>query len=125
MVPKIKFVLNEPRNPKNIGASARGMANFGFRQLAVVNPYVEAWRETRAAVNAFEVVAKAKKHASLKSAVRSANLVIGTCAAARRASVAQWIGLERLRTLVHDAARAKQSVALVFGSERSGLSNED
>jgi tRNA/rRNA methyltransferase len=125
MVPKIKFVLNAPRNPKNIGASARGMANFGFRQLAVVNPYAVAWRETRAAVNAGEVVEKAKKFDSLKAAIRSAHVVIGTSAASRRAAVALWIGLDQLRTIVHDAAQTKKSVALVFGSERSGLSNED
>ena len=50
--PRIRFVLVRPRNPKNIGAAARGMANFGFRDLAVVKPYSPAWRETRSAVSA-------------------------------------------------------------------------
>jgi tRNA/rRNA methyltransferase len=125
MVPRIKFVLNEPRNPKNIGASARGMANFGFRNLAVVNPYGPAWRETRSAVAAFEVVEKAKKFASLKAAIRSSHLVIGSSASTRRSEVAKWIGLEQARDLVHAAAGDKKSVAMVFGSERSGLSNAD
>jgi tRNA/rRNA methyltransferase len=125
MTPKIKFILNAPRNPKNIGAAARGMANFGFRELAVVNPYAEAWRETRSAVYAFEVVQKAKKFASLKAAIRSAHVVIGSSAGSRRAVVTRWIGLEELRTIVHDAVAANKSVAMVFGSERSGLSNED
>lgn len=125
MPAKIKFILNAPRNPKNIGASARGMANFGFRNLAVVNPYVVAWRETRSAVNAGAVVEKAKKFNSLKDAIRSMHLVIGTSAGSRRNNDTRWIGLEQLRALVHENAKAKKSVALVFGSERSGLSNED
>ncbi len=115
MVPKIKFILNSPRNPKNIGASARGMANFGFRNLVVVNPYAVAWRETRAAVNAGAVVEKAKKFDSLKAAIRSTHVVIGTSAGSRRAAVAKWIGLDQLREIVHEAARAKKSVALVLG----------
>jgi TrmH family RNA methyltransferase len=121
----VSFVLNEPRNPKNIGASARGMANFGFRDLAVVNPYALAWRETRSAVNASAVVEKAKKFTSLKKALRSAHLVIGTSAGSRRAAEVRWIGLEELQDLVHAHAAAGKRVAIVFGSERSGLSNED
>jgi len=125
MPARIKFILNEPRNPKNIGASARGMANFGFRDLAVVNPYAAAWRETRSAVAAGPVVEKAKKYASLRAAIRRQHVVIGTSAGYRRKEVRRWIGLEELRTIVDASVKAKKSVALIFGSERSGLSNED
>lgn len=122
----IKFVLVEPRNPKNIGASARGMANFGFRHLSVVNPYSVAWRETRSAVTAGPVVEQAKKFKSLKAALGRSHLVIGTSAGSRRGSdTALWIGLEELQTLVRANEKAKKNIALVFGSERSGLSNED
>ncbi len=125
MPARIKFVLNEPRNPKNIGAAARGMANFGFRSLAVVKPYSKAWRETRSAVKAAPVVEKAKKYATLKAALRGSHLVIGTSAGSRRTLPEQWIGLEELAQLVSQNARARKGVALLFGSERSGLSNED
>ena len=80
----IQFVLHRPRNPKNIGAAARGMANFGFRELAVVAPYAKAWRETRAAVQAGPVVESAKKFKTLKEAVLSSHVVIGTSAGSRR-----------------------------------------
>lgn len=122
---KIRFVLNAPRNPKNIGASARGMANFGFRDLAVVAPYEVAWRETRSAVNAAPVVKKAKKYATLKAALRGAHVVIGTSAGSRRNAKSRWIGLEELRALARESLGAGRSVAVVFGSERSGLSNDD
>lgn len=125
MSQNIKFVLNQPRNPKNIGASARGMANFGFRHLAVVNPYAAAWRETQAAVNAAPVVKRARKFKTLKEAIRSCHTVIGTSAGSRRNLSAQWIGLEALREIVHTARQANKRIAIVFGSERSGLSNQD
>jgi tRNA/rRNA methyltransferase len=122
---KIKFILNSPRNPKNIGAAARGMANFGFRRLIVVNPYQVAWRETRSAVNASAVVEKAKKITSLKKAIRGIHLVIGTSAGSRRKESARWIGLEQFKNLIQANDAANKSSAVIFGSERSGLSNDD
>lgn len=126
MPSKTTFVLNEPRNPKNIGASARGMANFGFRNLVVVNPYSVAWRETRSAVRASAVVEKAKKYKTLKAALRSSHVVVGTSAGSRRsAQAATWIGLDELRALSKETNQKRRSLAIVFGSERSGLSNDD
>lgn len=121
----VRFILNRPRNPNNIGAAARGMANFGFRHLAVVNPYSVAWRETRAAVHAHEVVAKAKKFKTIKAAIARCHLIIGTSAASRRGSGGKWIGPEELRKLVLGGIKKKKSIAILFGSENSGLSNED
>lgn len=120
---KIRFVLNRPRNPKNIGAAARGMANFGFRDLAVVKPYAPIWRETRSAVRASDVIKKAKRFNSLKAALKSSHLVIGTSAGSRRGAGGQWIGPDELKKILWESSR--KSVALLFGSEKSGLSNED
>jgi len=101
------------------------MANFGFRELAVVQPYAVAWREVRAAVHAHEVVENAEKFDSLKSALRSSHVVIGTSAGSRRRTGDRWIGLHELHGLVQKCAGARRSVALVFGSEKTGLTNED
>ena len=49
---RIEVVLVSPRNPLNIGAAARAMANFGFARLAVVAPYEAHWREAKSAVGA-------------------------------------------------------------------------
>ena len=70
-------------------------------------------------------VDKAKKYDSLKKALRGTHLVIGTSAGSRRTLPSQWIGLEDLGPLVRKHVAAKKSVALLFGSERSGLSNDD
>ncbi len=122
---KIKFILNRPRNPINIGAAARGMANYGFRELVVVEPYAPIWREVRSAVGAHDVVKKAKKMMSLKKALGFAHVVIGTSAGSRRGPGGKWIGPEEARALVEGARKKRRSVAVVFGSEKSGLSNED
>lgn len=122
---KIKFVLNRPRNPKNIGAAARGMANFGFRDLAVVNPYAPIWRETRSAVRASDVVKKARKFKTLSGALRECHVVIGTSAGSRRGPGGRWIGPTGLRKIVGESRQRRKSVAILFGSEKSGLSNED
>ena len=43
---RIKIILSRPRNPDNIGAAARAMANFGLEELALAAPHLPAWRET-------------------------------------------------------------------------------
>ena len=58
---RIDIVLVSPRNPLNIGAVARAMANFGFTRLTVVTPYEPHWREARSAVGAPELLQNAKE----------------------------------------------------------------
>ena len=59
---RIDVVLVSPRNPLNIGAAARAMANFGFSRLTVVAPYEPHWREAKSAVGAEELLQNARKH---------------------------------------------------------------
>ena len=54
----MRVVLVSTRNPLNIGAAARAMANFGFSRLRVVNPYDVAFREARSAVGAAPLLQK-------------------------------------------------------------------
>src|SRR5665213_4548944 len=75
---RVDVVLVSPRNPLNIGAAARAMANFGFSRLAVVAPYEEHWREARSAVGAPELLQNAKETESLAEAVSNCTLVVGT-----------------------------------------------
>jgi len=118
-----RFVLVRPRNPLNIGAAARAMANFGFRELMVVSPYGPVWQETRSAVGAEDVVTSARAVDGLVDAVADAPLVVGTTAGSRR-------NLDRDLILLPDfpawlrRRHARGLVALLFGSEKTGLSNE-
>ncbi len=75
---RINVVLVSPRNPLNIGAAARAMANFGFRRLTVTAAYAPHWREARSAVGAPELLAAAVETETLGEAVAACTLVVGT-----------------------------------------------
>ena len=72
------------RNPLNIGASARAMANFGFSRLRVVNPYDVAFREARSAVGAAPLLQAAEEFRSVADAVADCELVVGTTSVGHR-----------------------------------------
>ncbi|HVB85214.1 MAG TPA: RNA methyltransferase [Candidatus Dormibacteraeota bacterium] len=121
---RLSVVLVSTRNPLNIGAAARAMSNFGFHDLRVVHPYDAAFREARSAVGASALLASAQEHSDVASAVADATLVVGTTAV-------------RHRHLHHTVRRSEEGakricrrlrtdrVALLFGSEKFGLSNDD
>jgi TrmH family RNA methyltransferase len=112
------------RNPLNIGAAARAMANFGFRRLGVVAPYDVAFREARSAVGAAPLLARAEEFSTVGEAVADCTLVVGTTSAGHRELQHPLRRLEYGARLI--ARRLPQSpVALLFGSEKFGLSNED
>lgn len=118
-------VLVCPRNPLNIGAAARALSNFGVRRLRLVNPYAVAFREARSAVGAQDLLQAAKEFPTLGEAVADCRLVVGTTTARNRALQ------QPVRRLDQRAGKAirdymtKGRVALLFGSEKFGLSNED
>ena len=121
---RLTIVLVSPRNPLNVGAAARAMSNFGFSRLRVVNPYEVAFREARSAVGASSVLHRAEEYASVPEAVADCTLVIGTTAARRRELQHTLRSLPDGAPLIR--SRMKSScVALLFGSEKRGLSNKD
>jgi TrmH family RNA methyltransferase len=122
---RLDVVLVAPRNPLNIGAAARAMANFGFSQLCVVAPYAEHWREARSAVGAPELLQGAKESATLADAVAKFTLVIGTGSLTHRIPEQESISLPVLAPRVRSELERGGRVALVFGSEKRGLSRED
>jgi TrmH family RNA methyltransferase len=122
---RIGVVLVSPRNPLNIGAAARAMANFGFARLTVAAPYAPHWREARSAVGAPELLAAATETASLASAVADCTLVAGTATLTHRKPEQTVVSLPALSPLVRDELERGGSVALVFGPEKHGLTRED
>jgi TrmH family RNA methyltransferase len=117
-------VLVRPRNPLNIGAVARAMSNFGASHLRLVNPYSVAFREARSAVGAKELLKEAEEFGSLANAVADCKLVIGTTAARNRALQHPVRRLDQTGKTIHKQLRAGR-VALLFGSEKIGLTNDD
>src|SRR5271166_5376699 len=117
-------VLVATRNPLNLGAAARAMSNFGVEHLRVVNPYEVAFREARSAVGASALLANAEEHKSVAEAVADCTLVAGTTAVRHRELQHPLRRLEQGARLIRKQL-ASGRVALLFGSEKVGLSNQD
>ena len=100
------------------------MSNFGFSCLRVVNPYEPSFREARSAVGASSILTSAEAYKSVAEAVADCALVVGTTAGINRE-------LHHPLRLLADGGRlirkrlASGRVALLFGSEKRGLSNRD
>ena len=122
---RLYVVLVSTRNPLNIGAAARAMSNLGFLRLRVVNPYEASFREARSAVGAAPLLTKAEQYSSVAEAVADCSLVIGTTAVSKRALHHPLQLLKDATPLVLKRLRAGGRVALLFGSEKRGLSNDD
>jgi tRNA/rRNA methyltransferase len=122
---RIEVVLVSPRNPLNIGAAARAMANFGFARLAVVAPYAPPWREARSAVGAPELLEAAAETATLAEAVSGCALVVGTGTLTYRKPEQPVVPLPDLAPFVLRELARGSRVAVVFGPENHGLSRQD
>jgi tRNA/rRNA methyltransferase len=120
----LHVVLVAARNPLNIGAAARAMSNFGFRHMRVVNSYQVAFREARSAVNASELLANAEEYTTVAEAIADCKLVVGTTAGHRRELNHPLRVLKEGSRIIRKSFQSKP-VALLFGSERFGLSNDD
>ena len=119
------IVLVSPRNPLNIGAAARAMANFGFSRLSVVAPFEAHWREARSAVGAPELLASAQQHPTLANAIASCTLVIGTGTLTYRKPEQRVVSLPDLPPLIQSELAQSGRIALVFGPEKHGLTRND
>jgi TrmH family RNA methyltransferase len=121
---RLRIVLVDARNPLNIGAAARAMSNFGFQHLRVVNPYDVAFQDARSAVGAAEVLARAEKFETVAEAVADCSLVVGTTAVGHRDLQHSLHRLEAGAPLIRSHL-VSGNCALLFGSEKFGLSNRD
>jgi tRNA/rRNA methyltransferase len=119
----VRIVLVRPRNPLNLLAACRAAANFGFCDVVVVAPHEPVWEEARAAVGAERWLKQTRRTASLPEAIEDRNWVLGTsCLARRRLDPSHVLPLDQLTARV---ARGRDRIAVLFGSEKRGLSNHD
>jgi TrmH family RNA methyltransferase len=120
----LSFVLVEPKEPGNIGASARAIKNMGFRNLCLVNPPAQLTDEARwLACNALDVLDTARSYPDVKSAIRGSVTVVGT---SRRTGKHRGVILpvEQGAESIIERAQAG-NVAILFGREDRGLLNEE
>ncbi len=121
-------VLVSPRNPLNIGAAARAMANFGFQRLSIVAPFAVNWMEAKSAVGAPGLLRDARVYETLAEAVSHCTLVLGTGSLDRRKPEQAILDLPEAAHQVRQALAPENPgsrIALLFGSEKHGLTTED
>ncbi len=120
----LRVVLVASRNSLNIGAAARAMYNFGFADLWCVRPYELAFRNARSAAGAAPVLQRAGVTRDLAEAVGDAELVVGSSdlEARKQRHVRRELPAAAASVRTHLETRR---AALVFGSEKTGLSNAD
>ncbi|MEJ2604159.1 MAG: RNA methyltransferase [Gammaproteobacteria bacterium] len=120
----IRIVLVGTTHPGNIGATARAMKNMGLADLVLVAPRSFPHEEATArASGAEDVLQRARVVASLEEAVADCIWVAGASARQRSLSWPELSAREAAEKAV--ALSGSGAVALVFGPEKSGLSNED
>jgi tRNA/rRNA methyltransferase len=135
---RLAVVLVRARDPNNIGAVARAMYDFGFGNLRLVNEYPVPLERARSAIDASSVLANAREFASVAAAVADCALVVGTTAVGSRRKEHPLFALAEAAPLLRAAMASRppdspsepsndpnQRVALLFGSEKTGLSNEE
>ena len=121
---RLAVVLIETRNPLNIGAAARAMSNFGFFDLRLVRPYSVAFEEAASAVGASAVLKNAPVFDQLSDAVADCSLIVGATGLGHRVFHPPLHRLERAGRLLRRHLQSARA-ALLFGSEKFGLSNDD
>ena len=123
----IRFVLVDTSHPGNIGAVARAMKNMGLHDLVLVNPrqYPDPEATARAS-GADDVLAAARVVGSVAEAVADCAFIVGTTARERDQNFRVLDARQAATRLVAEAGAAAQGpiVAVLFGTERFGLTNE-
>ena len=120
-VNNISFILHKPQLSENIGGCARGMKNFNFNKLTVIDPkpIFPNDKILATSVGAKNIINNAKNFDSLEKSLKNVDIVIATSARFRNKNI-KHIQLEDLKKLNY-----KKKVAFLFGSEASGLSNNE
>ena len=121
----VRIILVATMHPGNIGASARAMKTMGVRQLDLVAPHGYPGAEiTARASGADDILAQVRVYEKLKDAISDCGYVLGTSARMRNI---QWplLSPELAAGRIMQQARAGTPVAILFGTERTGLINED
>ena len=117
----ISFILHKPQLSENIGACARAMKNFNFQKMIVVDPkpIYPNDKILATSVGAKNIISKRKNFDNLESALKNIDVVIATSARFRNKNI-KHIQLEDLKKIDYN-----KKVAFLFGSEASGLSNNE
>ena len=117
----ISFILHKPQLSENIGACARAIKNFDFKRLVLVNPkpFFPNDKILATSVGAKNIIKQSKVYQNIEKAIENVDIVIATSARFRNKNI-KHINLEGLKKI-----NFKKKVGFLFGSEASGLSNNE
>ena len=117
----ISFILHKPQLSENIGACARAIKNFDFKKLVIINPkpIFPNDKILATSVGAKDIINKSKKYDNLEKALGKIDILIATSARFRNKNI-KHINLVDLKKI-----NFKKRVGFLFGSEASGLSNDE
>ena len=117
----ISFILHKPQLSENIGACARAIKNFNFKKLVLINPkpIFPNDKILATSVGAKNIINQSKNYDNLEKALRKIDILIATSARFRNKNI-KHINLEDLKKIDF-----KKKVGFLFGSEASGLSNDE
>ena len=122
---QISFILVEPKVPENIGAAARAIKTMGYKRLVLIKPCEYKTGPAQwLAHGSSDILGKAEVYGSLEEALTGTDITIGTTARHRNIK-GEYTSPEDLRSLLARESGNYKKVALVFGREESGLSNEE
>jgi TrmH family RNA methyltransferase len=124
MLNQIKIVLSQTTHPGNIGAIARAMKVMGLHHLRLVNPHCFPSQEaSKRASHAADILHQATLFESIESAVSDCTLIVGSSIRQRSLSTRLVTPRELTQIMIKNSNRVP--VALLFGTESSGLTNEE
>ena len=117
----VSFILHKPQLSENIGACARAIKNFNFKKLVLINPkpIFPNDKILATSVGAKDIINQSKKYNNLENALGKVDILIATSARFRNKNI-KHISLEDLKKI-----NFKKRVGFLFGSEASGLSNNE
>ena len=117
----ITFILHKPQLSENIGACARAIKNFSFKKLILINPkpIFPNDKVFATSVGAKNIISQSKVYENIEKALKDIDIVIATSARFRNKNI-KHINLDDLKKIDF-----KKKVGFLFGSEASGLSNEE
>ena len=117
----ISFILHKPQLSENIGACARAIKNFNFKKLVLINPkpIFPNDKILATSVGAKDIINQSKKYDNLENALEKIDILIATSVRFRNKNI-KHINLEDLKKI-----NFKKRVGFLFGSEASGLSNDE
>ena len=122
---QIHFILVEPAVPENVGAAARAIKTMGFNSLRLVNTKAHLDEKAGWLAHASnEILENAKVYYSLEDATQDIDWIIGTSAKKRRINE-DYYPANQINDLIKSKASSIKNIAIVFGREESGLTNNE